>query len=420
MKFKELYLSGSTTAALDEMSYIDATEVQEKAIPLVLQGEDVIVRSQTGTGKTAAFGIGLIEIISKDKDKKALILAPTRELALQITKEIRSIAKNHRMRIYAIYGGQDINAQYRLLERGAEMVVATPGRLLDHVRRGSLKLEEFNLIVLDEADRMLDMGFREDIDIILNGVNKKRQMMLFSATIGRDIERMTHKYMVSPNIIEVGAEGKVEAIDEELIHLSRSEKLRKLKEILKSEPVSRTLVFVATKRSAEYVCDKLNMDGIEAHYLHGGKSQNQRERTLRGFKEGTFRILVATDVAARGLHIEDISHVINYDQANSTDDYTHRVGRTGRMGKKGKAITFIETDAVPRTGGYGRGGPRRDYGSRPQRGSGSYGTGSRDHGTGSHSSHGTSSHGHGSSSQETGQHGTGGYFTHRVRRGYRK
>lgn len=357
MKFRELYLSDSTITALEEMSYMDATEVQEKTIPLILQGEDTVVRSQTGTGKTAAFGVGLIEIISKDSGKKALILAPTRELALQITKEIRSIAKNHRMRIYAVYGGQEIERQFKLLERGFEIVVATPGRLLDHVRRGSIKLGEFNLIVLDEADRMLDMGFKEDIDIILDGVNKKRQMMLFSATIGPEIKAMTHNYMVSPNIIEIGPDTKVEAIDEQQIRLSRSEKLRKLKEILRSEPISRTIVFVATKRSAEFVCDKLNMDGIEAHYLHGGKTQGQRERVMRDFKEGNFRILVATDVAARGLHVEDISHVINYDQANSGDDHTHRVGRTGRMGKKGKAITFIETDAIVRDR-FGRVSPR--------------------------------------------------------------
>ncbi len=392
MKFKEMGVSDRTIAALESMGYVDATEVQEKSIPLVLQGEELVVRSQTGTGKTAAFGIGIIELIVADKTKKALILAPTRELALQITKELRAIAKNQHMNIYAIYGGQDIHGQERLLRQGFEIIAATPGRLLDHSNRGNINLADFNIIVLDEADRMLDMGFKDDIDSILNNVSEQRQMMLFSATIDRRVKVIANSYMNAPSLVEVGSEGKVETIAEEFINTTRSEKYRRLVDLLTHDTAKRTIVFVATQRCAEYVCERLNNDGIEARELHGGKSQNQRERVMNGFKEGRFNILIATDVASRGLHVEDISHVINYDEANDPETHTHRIGRTGRMGKEGKAITFVETDAfVPRGRGrtsshhrsYGSGGRSSGYGHRPSHSGTSSHTGHS--GQGSHS-----------------------------------
>lgn len=392
-------ISERTSSALAEMSYVEATEVQEKSIPLILQGEEIIVRSQTGTGKTAAFGIGLIEIISKDKTKKALILAPTRELVIQITKELRSIAKNHRMGVYAIYGGQGMEGQVSLLRRGYDIIVATPGRLLDHVRRGTLNLGLMNCIVLDEADRMLDMGFKEDIDTILDQVSKTKQMMLFSATIDQRIREISGSYMKTPEIVEIGPEGKVETIEEEFIELTRKEKIQKLHEIIARETSSRTIVFVGTKKAAEFVCHRLMDNGMDARFLHGGKTQSQRERTLRDFREGRFRILVATDVAARGLHIEEVSHIISYDKAMSHDTHTHRIGRTGRMGKSGKAITFVETDPLPafdyskgRRGG-GRGGYGRPsgggYGRRPSYG---HGGGSRSYDSQSRSGSGGSEH----------------------------
>ena len=363
MRFSDMQIDRRTTAALDEMGYVEATEVQEKSVPLILQGEDVVVRSQTGTGKTAAFGIGLIELITKDRSRKGLVLAPTRELAVQIANEIRSIAKNHRMSIYAIYGGQGMGSQIAHLRRGFDIVVATPGRLLDHVHQGTIHLSSVNCVVLDEADRMLDMGFKPDIDRILRQVNPDRQMMMFSATLEPEIRRIISDYMASPETVEVGAVGKVARIDEEFIRLSRAEKLDRLRQILVSEPVSRSIVFVASKRAVEAICRKLNQHGIEAKYLHGGKSQTQRERTVREFQEGRFRILIATDVAARGLHVEDVSHVINYDQADSTEMHTHRIGRTGRMGKAGRAITFVETDPLPKMP-RGRGN-RPAYGGQP-------------------------------------------------------
>ena len=358
MKFSEMKISSRTVDALTGMNYIEATEVQEKTIPVVIQGNEVIVRSQTGTGKTAAFGIGLIEQIVNDRNKKALILAPTRELAIQITKELRALSSNHRIRVFVEYGGEDIGRQLQLISKGYEIIVATPGRLLDHFRRKTIDLSLFNLIVLDEADRMLDMGFQVDIYTILDNVNLARQIMLFSATINNEIKKIANNFMREPTIIEAGPSEKVASIEEQVIKLERSAKFSKLQEILHQEPVSRVIVFVATKRAAEYVGKKLYEYRMSANYLHGDMRQQKRERVMRDFREGRFRILVATDVAARGLHVEEISHIINYDQANDSDTHTHRIGRTGRMGKKGKAITFIETDGFTRR-------PMQRYGNRP-------------------------------------------------------
>ena len=382
--FVKLGLAKELLQAVADMGFTQPTAVQMATIPKAMQAldadvkadpkakfTDLLVSSQTGSGKTAAFGVGLIETLSKNPAKKALILAPTRELVVQIAKELRSIAKNHRMRIYSIYGGQSMGPQIASLRQGFDIIVATPGRLLDHARRGTVNLLIVNCVVLDEADRMLDMGFKEDIDQILDQLNPKRQTMLFSATIDDRIKSLSGHYMGLPVLVEIGPKGKVESIEEQTIYLARREKPQKLAEILRNVSVSRAIIFVATKRAVEFVCRRLNRDGIPAHYLHGGKSQNQRERTMREFKEGRFRILVATDVAARGLHIDEVSHIINYDQANTEDTHTHRIGRTGRMGKEGKAITFMDTDAPPpydyRNGGrrYGRrqSGNGREYGN---------------------------------------------------------
>ncbi len=366
MKFKEMSISARTISALDDIGYVDATEVQEKAIPLMLQGEDIIVRSQTGTGKTAAFGIGLIETISKDRTKKGLILAPTRELALQITKELRSIASAHKMHIFAVYGGAGMGGQIASLRRGFDILIATPGRLLDHVQQGNLRLSSANIIVLDEADRMLDIGFKHDIDRIMGMVGKPRQVLLFSLTVYGSMESITQSYMGAPEMIEIGPVGKVMKIEEQFISLTRADKLQRLKDILLREPTSRTIVFAASKRGVEYVCHRLNDHSIEARYLHGGKSQSQRERVVRDFQEGRFRILIATDVAARGLHIDNVNHVINYDKADSEDTHTHRIGRTARMGSSGKATTFVETDPLPPKQHRGRG--RGGFGGRPSGG----------------------------------------------------
>ncbi len=376
MKFSDMSISARTLSALNEMGYLDATEVQEKALPLVLQGEDVMVRSQTGTGKTAAFGIGLIEMIAHDRSKKALILAPTRELALQITLELRSIAKNHPMHIFAVYGGTGMGSQTSALRRGFDILVATPGRLLDHVQQGNLRLSQANCVVLDEADRMLDIGFRKDIERIMKMTNPDRQVLLFSATFDAEIRELARSYMRTPVQVEVGPVGSVQKITEEAIHLSRAEKLDKLREILVREPSSRTLVFVRSKRAVDHVCRKLVQQGIDARSIHGDKSQGQRERAVRDFQEGRTRILIATDVAARGLHIDDVNHVINYDEADTPDTHTHRIGRTGRMGKEGKATTFKETDPLTPAQRMQHRMERRDQGSFGRgRRSGGHGSG---------------------------------------------
>jgi len=428
MKFKDMGVSARTVSALDDMGYDEATEVQEKAIPLILKGKDVIVRSQTGTGKTAAFGIGLIEELSKDGGKTCLILAPTRELAVQITKELRSIAGSHGLHVFAVYGGAGMGGQIAQLRRGFDILVATPGRLLDHVRQGTLRLDRVNCVVLDEADRMLDIGFKPDIDRILAMVSPERQTLLFSATIDERIKQMSRSYMQQPEIVEVGPVGKVAEIKEEAIHLTRAEKLQKLREILLREPNSRTLVFVRSKRAVELVCRKLVAQGIGACHIHGDRSQSQRERAVRDFQEGRFRILIATDVAARGLHIDDINHVINYDEADSPDTHTHRIGRTGRMGKPGKATTFRETDPLPRTphrGGNNRYEPRQGYPSQGQHSGGS-GQGHHrqgGHGWGGGQSHGQSQHGQQNQGQRSqSQHGggRGGYGSPNRRRPHRR
>ncbi len=366
MEFNEMNLSSKTRSALESMKYTTATEVQEKSIPLILSGREVVVRSQTGTGKTAAFGIGIIELIIQDPGKKALVLAPTRELAIQIRQELFLLAKNHGLRIFVVYGGEGIERQIHALSRGYDIVVATPGRLLDHSRRGTIDLSVFNLIVLDEADRMLDMGFKEDLDAILDNVSLDRQIYLFSATIDEPIKRIAHTFMKEPVFLEVGPQEKAPTIDELFIKLDRGAKFDKLKSILTDEHFSRVIVFVATQRAAEYIGHKLHVHKVSAQYLHGAMRQNKRERIMHDFKQGKFHVLVTTDVAARGLHIEDISHIINYDQAGSKETHTHRIGRTGRMGKTGKAITFVETGGTygpARPGGYG-GGSRRS-GVRP-------------------------------------------------------
>jgi len=268
------------------------------------------------------------------------------------------------MRICAVYGGQSIGRQISTLRKGCDIVVATPGRLLDHVRRGTVSLYNTGWVVLDEADRMLDMGFKEDMDAILDETPKDKQMLLFSATIDDQIKRLAYSYMKTPEIVEVGSED-VPEIEEKTIRLNRKEKIGELVKIIKQDPTKKTIVFTATKRSVEYVCHKLNENGIRAMYLHGGKTQSQREKTMDNFKKDHFNILVATDVASRGLHIENVGLIVNFDKPDSGDTHRHRIGRTGRMGKKGEAITFEETD--PYVPGEGRSHGHRSSGSREHR-----------------------------------------------------
>ncbi len=335
-------LSPKTLHALGSLRYVEATEVQEKVIPAILSGKNVMVRSQTGTGKTAAFGIAMVERIVNRKSGKALVLSPTRELAMQICKEIRLIASFYRMRILVVYGGQAISRQISELKRGVDILVATPGRLLDLANRNEVNIGQFDFIVLDEADRMLDMGFVEDIDRIMRRVPQPNMTHLFSATLDERVHGIASRYITEPEIIEIGAQEKVADIVEQNIHITRRRKFGKLKEILLSNPDDKVIIFGATKRVVDFIWRKLNDQGIRAGALHGDMSQAKRTRTMEDFKRNRFKILVATDVAARGIHVEDIGIIVNYDEAMDADTHLHRIGRTGRMGKKGRAITFIE------------------------------------------------------------------------------
>ncbi len=335
-------LSPKTLHALGSLRYTEATEVQEKVIPAILSGKNVMVRSQTGTGKTAAFGIAMVERLVNYKNRKALILSPTRELAMQICTEIRLIASFYRMRILVAYGGQPISRQISELRRGVTILVATPGRLLDLSKRGEVNIGEFDFIVLDEADRMLDMGFVEDIDRIMSRVSKPNMTHLFSATLDERVHGIASRYITNPEIIEIGSQETLPEIEEQSIYITRRKKFGKLKDILLSNPQEKVIVFGATKRIVDFLWRKLNDQGIDAGSLHGDMNQAKRTRTMDSFKKGRVRILVATDVAARGIHVENIGIIVNYDEATDAETHLHRIGRTGRMGKKGKAITFLE------------------------------------------------------------------------------
>ncbi len=402
MKFDEMNLSPKTVDALRNMKYETATEVQERVIPLILAGGNVVVRSKTGTGKTAAFGVGIIERLMRGTAKKALVLAPTRELIVQIHKELKAIAANYNLKLCLVYGGVSINPQIDELRRGADIIIATPGRLLDHMERRTANLSECNLVVLDEADRMLDMGFRDQMDSIMHQVPRERTVILLSATVDGNIMKIASNYMGSSEIVEIGEKDKPEAINEHFVEVARTEKVPRLREILKEHAHMKVIIFTATKFFADKLAYRLAESGFQADSIQGGMSQAARERVMQKFRDGKVRILVATDVAARGLHIEDVGLIVNYDKAQDADTHLHRIGRTGRMGAIGKAITFVDKNesqaerfssdhpdfawmkrgdpnvTLSRGGGrpsYGRGGDRR-------------GSGEQRHGQGGHHGHG--------------------------------
>ncbi len=342
MKFSELDLDQKTLSALTKMGWESPTEVQQKAIQKVRDGKNLIVRSQTGTGKTGAFGIGLIERLAAGSSNKALILAPTRELALQVCKELREIGAEHNLKIYAVFGGQSINLQIRDLEGGFDIIVATPGRLLDLGRRRVVDISKFDAIVLDEADHMLDLGFMEEVTEILKQLPEQRTMMLFSATIDQSILNMASTYIPKPETIEIGEIEVVSTIKEEHVEITRREKFSQLMEVLQSHQGMKTLIFMETKKGTMWLCDKLNYKGYNnIGMLQGDMTQARRNAMLSKFKKGTIDILVATNVAARGLHIDDVGLIVNYDKAETEETHLHRVGRTGRMGAEGKVVNFI-------------------------------------------------------------------------------
>lgn len=343
MSFEDLGLSEATLVAIRKKGFDAPTNIQREVIPLLISGErDVIGQSQTGTGKTAAFALPIIEHIEEsEKSVQALILTPTRELALQVSEEIKSLRGRKRVYVYAVYGGQPIGPQIRALERGVHVVVGTPGRVLDHIRRGTFDLSSLKFFVLDEADRMLDMGFQEDIEAIFRTAPEKKRTLMFSATMPMDVLLLAKKYMKDPEVVIVSRDELVPGeVEQEYIEVPRSRKYRLLREILQEDFYG--IIFCQTKRETMELGSMLRRDGYMAEALNGDMSQAARERTFRRFKAGNVKILVATDVAARGLDITGISHVINYSIPMNAEQYIHRIGRTGRMGKKGKAITLLQ------------------------------------------------------------------------------
>lgn len=325
-----------------DKGYSNPTKIQYDAIPLIIEGRDILGLASTGSGKTAAFLIPLINKISKDRDNRILILEPTRELASQVQEEFRQLATNTGFKSVLIIGGSSIRTQMGILRKNPEFVIATPGRLKDLSQRGAINLSIINNVVLDEVDRMLDMGFVDDIKSIIGKLDEKRQSLFFSATMNRKSEEIANTLLHNPVKVEVEIQAPGKNVDQDVVRLEKGEtKYDVLLKLLKHEELKKVLVFTSTKRSADRLCDRLYEDKIHVEALHGDKRQNQRMKIINDFKQGRIDVLVATDVASRGLDVDNITHVINFDMPQSYDDYIHRIGRTGRAGKKGFALTFV-------------------------------------------------------------------------------
>lgn len=345
MHFNELNLSQELIRAVDELGFEEMTEIQEKSIPLLLQGRDVVGRSNTGTGKTAAFGIPAVESITPAEKKTAavLILCPTRELAMQAAGEIRKFAKyKEGVRTCAVFGGASMEKQISELKRGANIVIGTPGRVMDHIRRRTLKLEGIRTVILDEADEMLNMGFREDIETILADIPQERQTVLFSATMPPEIMALTQKYQTDPVQIKIKSSQKtVELISQFYFEVAMGRKTDALKLLLAAYSPSSAMIFCNTKAMVDQLTDELMKAGFRAAGLHGDMKQVQRTQVMNSFKKQAVGILVATDVAARGIDVSGVDAVFNYDLPQDNEYYIHRIGRTGRAGKSGAAYTLI-------------------------------------------------------------------------------
>ncbi len=349
-QFNELGLSRELLRSLDSLDFRTPTDVQIKTIPVALRGHDIMVQSRTGTGKTAAFGLPILQAISQGHGPgkggiRALVLAPTRELCIQISREMQRYNHHTKAHIVPIYGGQKIETQFSLLRKGADIVVGTPGRLIDHLGRKTISLLHVRTVVLDEADRMLDMGFIEDIVRILRHTPEGRQTMLFTATLLYEVQMLARDFMKDPEKIMLGKdELVVPEIQEAFYRVGRRNKLWALMQIISLENPVQGIVFCETKRMVDIVADRLHKLRMKAAALHGDLRQHKRERIMDSFRKGEYRFLVATDVAARGLDIPAVSHVFNYDVPENKEQYVHRVGRTGRIGAKGRAITFVSRE----------------------------------------------------------------------------
>ena len=341
-QFGTLAVSPSISRALADMGYEKPTPIQERVIPLIRLGQDLVGQAQTGTGKTTAFGLPIIETVNKrSRHPQALVLTPNRELALQVSEEISRIGMYQDFKSVAIYGGQPLQPQVEVLRQGVQVIVATPGRLMDHMRRRTLSLTSIRVVVLDEADQMLDIGFITDIEHILRQVPRSRQTLLFSATIPPPIRRLTRFYLKNPQWIRIGGEAEpVDQVEQIYYEVAAQDRRVALREVL-DEGVTKGLIFRRTKVGVDRLVRDLNSDGHDARGIHSGMSQAQRERIMASFKSERLRLLVATNLASRGLDIPAVSHVINYDMPDNLEEYVHRIGRTARMGRQGTSITFV-------------------------------------------------------------------------------
>lgn len=352
--FNELGLSANIVATLTAMGFDTPTPIQAQGIPVVLSGRDLIGLAQTGTGKTAAFGLPLIEMLLKDQSRpdnrttRTLILAPTRELVNQIGDNLRSFIRRTPLKINQVVGGASINKQQLQLEKGTDILVATPGRLLDLISRNAISLRAVSYLVLDEADQMLDLGFIHDLRKIAKMVPPKRQTLLFSATMPKAIADLAASFLKDPAKVEVSPPGKAADKVEQYVHFvnGQNHKTELVKKSFAENPDGRSIVFLRTKHGAEKLTKHLELTGHSVASIHGNKSQGQRERALKGFRDGSIKILVATDVAARGIDIPAVSHVFNYDLPEVPDAYVHRIGRTARAGRDGIAIAFCAPDEI--------------------------------------------------------------------------
>ncbi|MEI2366416.1 DEAD/DEAH box helicase [Niallia circulans] len=343
VKFQDLGISPATMKALKRMGFEEATPIQAETIPLSLQNKDLIGQAQTGTGKTAAFGVPLVDKIDVANEViQGIIIAPTRELAIQVSEELYKIGYGKRTRVLSIFGGQDINRQIRALKKNPHIIVGTPGRILDHINRKTLRLDNVQTVILDEADEMLNMGFIDDIEAILSKIPTERQTLLFSATMPGPIRKMAERFMKDPEVVKVKAkEMTVPLIEQYYIETQEKTKFDILTRLLDIQSPELAIIFGRTKRRVDELSEALNLRGYTAEGIHGDLSQAKRMSVLRKFKEGTIDVLVATDVAARGLDISGVTHVYNFDIPQDPESYVHRIGRTGRAGKEGVAITFI-------------------------------------------------------------------------------
>jgi ATP-dependent RNA helicase RhlE len=352
MSFSELGLSDEIVRAVSEQGYTTPTPIQKQAIPAVLAGGDLLAGAQTGTGKTAGFTLPILQRLAarkpgtaKNRPIRALILTPTRELAAQVEESVRVYGKYLPLSSTVIFGGVGVNPQIKLLKDGVDILVATPGRLLDHMQQGTVNLNQVEILVLDEADRMLDMGFIRDIRRVLAALPKQRQNLLFSATFSDEIKALADGLLNAPAMIEVARRNStVEVIAQKVHPVDRNRKHPLLSHLIKTQQWSQVLVFTRTKHGANKLVEQLGKDGVSALAIHGNKSQAARTRALSEFKDGSLQVLVATDIAARGIDIDQLPHVVNYDLPNVPEDYVHRIGRTGRAGATGEAVSLVCVD----------------------------------------------------------------------------